>query len=139
MSASGGKRRGRVERRRAEFAAIQQAVRKNKQRLIRRLQGLVRTDGDCIRFLGSHTKDGYGRLNFTYKTAHSQTRHIQIYAHRAFLILKLGRPIKMDHDAGHEEGCKHRDCVCHVFEQHWTTNSQLAFDKKNGDSDQIPF
>jgi hypothetical protein len=134
-----GKRRGSVERRRAEFAAISQAVRKNKARFIRRLQGLVRVDGTCVRFLGSHTKDGYGRMNLTYISNNHRARRIQIYAQRLFLILKLGRSIKMEHDAGHEEGCPHRDCVLHLFEQHWVVNSQLAFKKNGQRDDTIPF
>lgn len=125
------KRRGHPERRRAEFAAIVQQIKKNKPRFIRRLQGLIRADGDCLRFLGSHTKDGYGRMNVTYRSERG-TRHIQIYAHRLFLILGLCRPIKMDHDAGHQELCRHRDCVLHVFEQHYAANC-------NTNGTQVPF
>lgn len=126
------RRRGVKERRHREFRAVVRAVKRDKARFIRRLQGLVtegpivyldegpdgKPIGNCIRFLGAKTKDGYGRLNMMEKGG----KHFQIYAHRLFLILRLGRPIRMDHDAGHMQGCPHRDCVRHVFEQHYAEN-----------------
>lgn len=119
------KRQGQEQARKREFLAIVRAVKQNKARFIRRLQRLVYNDGNCVRFLGAHTKDGYGRM-----TLHLPVRSgtqmkmakISAYAHRVFLVLKLARPIKMQHDAGHELGCPHRDCVLHVFEQHFALN-----------------
>lgn len=125
------KREGCAQARRREFEIIEAAVRKNKERFVRRLQALVRTDGDCVRFLGARTKDGYGRLSFRYGG-----KHVLIYAHRLFLILRLGRQIRLKHDAGHLDTCPHRDCVRHVFEQHYLLN---AAGNGKGTAEQFPF
>lgn len=112
------------------------AVRKDKQGFIRRLQGLVRADGPCIRFLGAHTKDGYGRMSLMYRSE-AGLKRLQIYAHRLFLVLKLARPVKLEHDAGHEPDCPHRDCVLHVFEQHYALNCNTNGEASTRDS--MPF
>lgn len=105
-----------------EFNAVAARVRNNKDSFIRRLQALVvMTPEGCVRGLGHHTPDGYVKMNFRYKG-----KHIQIGMHRVALILKLGRQIKHKHDAGHEDDCKYRDCIRHVFEQATFLNSQTA-------------
>lgn len=107
-------RKGNVARRRLEFEVIKRQVVRHKERFIRRLQGLVdaRPDG-CVLFLGSKRKDGYARMNFVT----TRGDHVQVDAQRVFLILALGRPIKIGYDAGHEAFCQHRHCVRHLFEQ----------------------
>lgn len=125
------KRAGNARTREQEFQSIVQAVRKDKAAFIRRLQRLVAVDGPCIRFLGARTKDGYGRVTMSYFRYMPGKRKLQrkkmsVYAHRLFLVLMLGRAIKLRHDAGHELGCPHRDCVRHVFEQPMSENCATA-------------
>lgn len=74
-----------ADRRRYEFAILCDQVRRNKERFIRRLQGMVAVDGGCITFLGSKRNDGYGRLSFRYKG-----KHTTIDVQRVFLILQAG-------------------------------------------------
>lgn len=131
------KRRGSLTARSREFRAIVRAVKMDKPRFIRRLQGLVRMDGACIRFLGAHTKDGYGRMMLRLPVRNGHMLRLQIYAQRLFLILRLGRAIKLDHDAGHEPECPHRDCVLHVFEQHYALNCDT--NGKGGTAEVCPF
>lgn len=112
---------GSKRRRLLEFQVIVEQVKRDKARFIRRLRGLVRSEGACVLFLGSQRYDGYARMNFRYKG-----RHVQIDAQRVFLILKLCRQIKLGHDAGHEPCCPHRHCVLHVFEQPVGDNARMA-------------
>lgn len=127
-----------AQRRLREFLAVRNRVRRNKESFIRRLQGLVRSaPNGCVRFLGHHTPDGYGKMNF--KLA---GKHIQIGVQRVFLILKLGRQIKLKHDAGHEDDCPFRDCVLHVFEQPTELNSAATgggWAREREEEEDIPF
>jgi len=135
--ASHGSRKRSSARRLLEFSVILHHVRKNKLRLIRRLQGLVKGDGPHVLFLGSRRADGYGRVSFR----RPDGRHISIDAQRVFLILALGRQIKLDHDAGHKAECEYRHCVLHLFEQPTAENSLTARARLiTGQGDQeVPF
>lgn len=105
-------RNGSAQRRKLEFNCVLRAVKKDKAAFTRRLQRRVEALPDGCVVYRATTSDGYPGL-----TLRHNGEHLYIKAARVFLILKLARPIRIGHDAGHEEFCKRRDCVRHVFEQ----------------------
>lgn len=132
--------KGNPLRRRLEYNIVIRQARKDPERLKRRLKGLLNDQtpmlpgiGNCLLWTGSIDKSGYGRINFT----DVGDCHVQIAAHRLFLIMMLRRPIAMKHDAGHMKGCPHRHCVRHVFEQPMAENYNTARGKDDGDD--VPF
>jgi len=95
----------------SEFEVIRHQVRKDRERLIRRLERHVALiDGHHV-WTGRTEPNGYGRINFT----HTGNVHVKIYTHRLFLILRLGRPITKGMEAGHT--CTNSLCVEHLEEQ----------------------
>lgn len=117
-----------AKRRMLEFNVVRHHVKKDKERLIRRLEGLVASVGDCVLFLGSRRiGDGYGRLTFRYNG-----KHVTIDAQRVFLILALHRPIRLGFDAGHTNFCLNKHCVRHLFEQPSGENGREANKRKHG-------
>lgn len=119
-------RRGKKSRRNLEFAVIRDQIERRSKAFYARLLRHLHRVGDCIVYNGSTVNCGYAAINFSYKG-----RHVQIHAHRVFLILKLGTPIPVGIDAGHEFGCPHRNCVLHVFAQPYEDN---AVTDKNGEN-----
>lgn len=127
------RRRGKPSRRQLEFEVVRHHVKKNKVAFIARLQRNVEVSGDCVLWRGSKKSDGYARLNFRYKGG-----HVQIDAHRLFLILQIAQPIPQGFEAGHRAGCPHRNCVRHVFLQHYKDNLAARDNGKETD-DTCPF
>jgi hypothetical protein len=126
---SGQDRHGNPRTRTREYDTILYHVRKNKERFIRRLQGLVREDANgCVLHKGSIDHYGYPRMNFRDRRG----RHITIHACRVFLILMLARAIKLGHEAGHT--CHNRRCVRHLTELPYDVNART-----NGAHADIPF
>lgn len=123
-----------------EFAVVLDQVRRRKEAFIARLQSLVYADGPCILYKGAKNVNGYGRMNFRFKDHRRRTReasHVQIEAHRLFLILRLGTPIPTDREAGHYF-CHNEACVRHVELQ--TREQNLAIrDAQKIEDDSIPF
>lgn len=111
-------RNGNAKRRRLEFNAIMDQVRRRKAQFIARLQRRLRQEGHCLVFEDTRDHKGYARFNVRYKG-----KHVTIHAHRAFLILQLGRPIRRGFEAGHSEICDRRQCVAHLREEHYKTNA----------------
>lgn len=115
------KRREGSERRRAlEYRVLVGAMR-HRERFISRLQRQVEGAGQCVLFKGSKRSNGYGRMSFRFNR-----QHLNIDVHRLFLILMMGRPIRIGFDAGHESGCPFRHCVRHIFEQDLYENAVTA-------------
>lgn len=114
-------RNGSARRRRLEFNAITDQVKRRKAAFIARLQRRLKQEGHCLIYTGTRDHKGYARLNVRYKG-----QHVSIGAHRAFLILQLGRPIRRGYEAGHSEICQHRACVAHLREEHYRSNAATA-------------
>lgn len=112
-------RRGKVSRRRLEFAVIRDQIDRRSAAFYTRIRNRLRLEPDgCITYQGTRGRTGYAQLTFRYRG-----RFITIHAHRLFLILQLGCPIPLGYDAGHTHDCKHRHCVAHVFQQPWQDNA----------------
>lgn len=114
-------RNGSAARRRLEFNAIMDQVKRRKEAFTRRLQGRLREVGNCLVYDGTKDHKGYARLNIRYKG-----KLVTMHAQRLFLILRLGRPIKQGHEAGHLPECQHRACVLHLREEHYKSNARTA-------------
>lgn len=113
-------------RRLAEWAVIEDQLRRNREAFIARLQRLVRVDGDCRTWTGAPDANGYARLCFYVpgqRRRGRQPRKFFIGVHRLFLMLALKRPINEGMEAGHYE-CHNRLCVKHVIEQTKQENLQ---------------
>lgn len=108
-------RSGKVKRRQLEFDVVRVQSRSN--RFAARLRKHIQPLDGCFVYNGSR-QNGYARMNFRHNG-----KHVSIHAHRVFLIIKLGRPIRIGYDAGHTSECRHRHCVLHVIEQHHTENA----------------
>lgn len=98
-------------------------VKRRKAAFIARLQRRLRQAGHCLVYEGTKDHKGYPRLNLRYKG-----EHVSIGAHRVFLILQLGRPIKRGYHAGHAVICEHLACVAHLREEHYKVNSAKGAD-----------
>ena len=118
-------RKGNPETRKLEFDVIMDQVKRRKEAFAARLAKHLRTKGECRLYAGTLDHKGYARLNFRY-----QGRHVSIHAHRLFLIMKLRKPIPLEYEAGHEECCKHRNCVIHVRLEHYKKNASTNGGKK---------
>jgi hypothetical protein len=114
-------RMGLARRRRLEFNAIQHQIRTRKDAFTKRLQGRIQPVNGCLCYRATLDHKGYARLNVRYKG-----KHVTIHAHRLFLILKLGRPIRRGYEAGHLPECEHRTCVLHLREEHYSSNASTA-------------
>lgn len=125
-----------LRRRRFEFRVLVHHVKKDKPRLIKRLQNmLTEATGPqgCFVWKGSRhygSPPAYGSINFRY-----HGRHVQIGAHRLFLMLMLQRPIKVGYDAGHT--CNNTMCCRHVTEQKSSANVKDRNERAHGDG--VPF
>ncbi len=119
MSLHAATRRGKISRRKREFKFVMHHVKKRGYLFAVYLRSKLRQDGDCQRWTGSRKRAGYGRL-----TLRMNGERLSIDVHRLFLILKLKTPIPVGYDAGHQQGCPHRDCVAHVFKQHFADNAE---------------
>lgn len=93
-------------------------VKRRKAAFIARLSARLRQAGACLLYDGTKDHKGYARFNVRYKG-----EVVSIGAHRGFLILSLGRPIRRGYEAGHSEICEHRACVAHLREEHYRTNA----------------
>lgn len=111
-------RRGKKSRRQLEFNVVRDQIVRRSQAFYARLLRNLQQVGDCIVYGGALSKNGYAYVTFRYKG-----QHVTIHAHRLFLILRLGTPIPVGIDAGHEFGCPHRHCVKHVFAQPFVDNA----------------
>lgn len=125
------RRQGRPRRRQLEFEVVRDAVRRDKARFIARLEGCVKAVGECQLWTKSACPSGYGRTTLW---SERLKKNVSIHAHRLFLILKLGRPIRVGYEAGHEAGCVDSLCVRHVEEQHWQENL-----KQQARGNDVPF
>lgn len=114
-------RNGSARRRRLEFEAITDQIKRRKAAFVERLKRRLEQVGHCLVYKGTLDHKGYARFNVRYKG-----KHVSIGAHRAFLILQLGRPIRRGYEAGHSEICEHRACVAHLREEHYRTNAVTA-------------
>lgn len=118
-------RLGLARRRRLEFSAVAYNVKRDKDRFTARLQRNLVAVGDCLCYVGTLDHKGYARLNLSYPHTYRGVRRkiVTIHAHRLFLIMKLGRPLRRGFEAGHLPECQHRTCVKHVDEEHYITNA----------------
>lgn len=117
-------RNGNPERRRKEFLAVQDQIRRRKEAFIARLERRIEPRGECRCYKGSLDHKGYARLTLSYKPDPKKPREVVVIgAHRLFLLLSLQRPIREGYEAGHTEKCEHRTCVAHLREEHYSTNA----------------
>jgi hypothetical protein len=117
-------RNGSAKRRQLEFDAVMDQVRRRKEKFVARLNARLEQIGACLCYRGSLDQKGYARLNLSYWPSPKKRREIvTIHAHRLFLIMKLQRPIKRSHEAGHLPECEHRTCVAHLHEEHYKSNA----------------
>lgn len=128
-------RRGSKRRREAEFKIVQWQC-QNNPRFAARLQGRLKRVNGCVLYDASLTSSGYARVT-VWDAAKKKTD--MIHAHRLFLILKLGRPIKLGYDSGHHPLCGHRNCVLHIEEQHYSENALTDPNGENFNVNDIPF
>lgn len=117
-------REGKIRRRKLEFQVVRDQIQRRGSAFYQRIRARLEQCGDCFVYRGSKNPNGYARVNFKYKG-----QHVGIDAHRLFLLLKLGRPIRLGFDAGHT--CGKRDCVLHIMEQHYTSNALTDPDGEN--------
>lgn len=65
--------------------------------------------GPCLEHTGARNNDGYGKMNFR-----CCGQHVQVYAHRVILTLKLGREIPSNMHPDHKcqnPACRHPDHI----------------------------
>lgn len=105
-------------------------IRRRKDKFIARLNSRLEKRGDCLCYNGTKDQNGYARLSLSYKPDEKRRQIVTIHAHRLFLILKLRRPIRLSHEAGHLETCEHRTCVLHVQEEHYSFNASKGGQNK---------
>jgi hypothetical protein len=121
------RRSGSAARRRLEFATVAGQVRRDKQRLIDRINRHCRMQNGCYVWVaGKNPGNDYPQMNFRHKG-----KVIKINVPRVILILKLCAPIPMNIEAGHASGCANRACILHIEPQHWKQNL-LERDERNG-------
>lgn len=117
-------RNGSAKRRKLEYDAIMDNVKRRKAQFTARLQARLERVGECLCYKGTLDHKGYARLNVSYlRGGKGPAQVVTIHAQRLFLILKLGRPLRRGYEAGHEERCSHRTCVLHVEEEHYKLNA----------------
>jgi hypothetical protein len=120
-------RNGSAKRRRLEFNAVTDQIKRRRVQFMKRLQSRLVARGECLCYRGTLDQKGYARLNVSYwPDENKPSQRVTIGAHRLFLILKLGRPIKRGYEAGHLPICQHRTCVKHLREEHYKTNASTA-------------
>lgn len=107
-----------------EFQVIRREIRLRPAQFIARLSSHLQQDGECRLWTGAGRggREGstYGKINFWVNG-----RSCSFDVHRIFLVLKLRRPIRRGHEAGHFQCHKHR-CVVHVEEQTVNYNRKEA-------------
>lgn len=110
-------RKGNPRRRKLEYLAVANQVRKNKDRLIARIQRYTKVQDGHAFWTGAKSKgNNYPVISFMYKG-----EHVKITVTRVVLILKLKKPIPLGIDAGHT--CVHSLCIAHIEPQHYTINA----------------
>ena len=91
-----------------EIMRAQVSTTEKRQRLIYRLSGMVRhAASGCVEWQGALNNKGYGKLNFWH-----EGKHVQVYAHRFFWVLKHCTPIPPGYEPHHT--CLNRRCVLHL-------------------------
>lgn len=138
------RRARKVKRALQEFEVVADQVRRNKEGLITRLErNLVvvpnpKLGTPCRLWIGSCRGNGYPRINFRRVGGRCPVGHnknvVQLGVHRLFLILRLGRPIDPDCEAGHL--CHTPSCVAHGQEMTRTTNLRQRDERQK---EQVPF
>lgn len=78
-----------------------------KERLIARIERLVRWEGDCLIWTGAKKSNGYGAINFRHDGKHEQFK-----IHAVFATLMTCAPIPDDMEVDHI--CNNRLCVRHL-------------------------
>jgi hypothetical protein len=98
-----------------EWAVINRAIQRGRldrfaDRLKRGLvDGGVEYEGTkCLCWKGAVNNKGYAKLNFRL----DNNEHVQVYAHRLFMALKIKGPIPEDKEVDHL--CGVRRCVLHT-------------------------
>lgn len=129
------KRKGSASRRRLEFEVVHDQLTRRREAFTARLERWVRPAGECRIWIGKPAaSNDYRVISFKYKG-----KHVVIAVQRLFLIMKLGRPIRLGYEAGHT--CGDHTCVVHLEEQHYKDNllerDQRA--RNRDDQEQIPF
>jgi hypothetical protein len=98
-----------------EFDILRQQIARHKERFIQRLIRNTRVEGECVIWTGAHNGGRHGKgypiINFKI-----EGQHVQVRVHRLFLVLRLQRQIRRNHEAGHFM-CHNKSCVRHVEEQ----------------------
>lgn len=133
------RRRGSERRRHLEFRVIRDRVKRDKLGFAAMLDRHTREQGECVLWTGSVCPRGYGRTTIWDAVA---KKGVTIHVQRLFLILQLGRPIKLWHEAAHVD-CTNSLCVRHVKEQHYTANLAEQATRQgrtpDGQYDEVPF
>jgi len=110
-------RRRTKEGAKGRWDALVNAVRRDEERLILRLQRNVRDSPEegpmvdrCILWTGPRRRgNGYGVFNLRFRG-----KHVQMSAHELFAMLLLKRPVRAGKDVEHV--CENRLCVRHLRE-----------------------
>lgn len=124
-----------------EFEIIVDQVRRRKEAFIQRLSRNVMVvqrhmPEPCQIWTGTSSRY-YGRITFRLVgMGNRKESHVQLDAHRVFLILKLGRPIADNMEAGHT--CGESLCMRHIEEQTRTQNLQERDARKKGSKNRRP-
>lgn len=87
-----------------EYSILVSQIRKDKERLIQRLSRNISAQGDCKVWTGCSNNDGYPKISFRVNG-----RHVQVYVHRLFFVLKSAEPISLNMEIDHT--CHNRKCV----------------------------
>lgn len=124
-----------------EYELIRQRSVADREGLIARLSKNLRQDGECQIWMGHTDANGYARINFRLSgSGHKRTgTFMKVGVHRLFLTLKLCRPIKPLHEAGHLPECCNPLCVKHVVEQTREENIRQIRRGKKPSKDDCPF
>lgn len=89
-----------------EFDVLATLVRSDKERLIKRVERMVKwTEGGCLEWQGSpNPVNGYCKMNVWHRGQHGY-----VYAHRLFWVLANFKPVPPGHEIDHL--CHNVKCV----------------------------
>lgn len=107
-------RRTREQYAETEFLIVADQIKRRREQFIARIERFTRTDGECVLWTGSRTGRGaYPGMNARIPNVPRADSHFKLMVHRVALILRTGKPIPLDKEAGHFK-CHNPLCIKHV-------------------------
>lgn len=107
-------RRTRAQYAETEFLIVADQVKRRREAFIARIGRFTRADGECVVWIGSRTgRNAYPGMNARVPGVPRANNHFKLMVHRVALILRTGKPIPLDKEAGHFQ-CHNPLCIKHV-------------------------